>query len=85
MKQIPNQTDAQRRIGDPYENLANAIVVQAAKDYVSTHDAWKRRSLEHFFMSDYFKMLTEVDPIWLMNTLNLERMNQHKAQRRPRR
>lgn len=80
-----HQTDAMRHDGDPYENLANAIVVQAAKDYIDARDTYHLRAIEQFFRSDYYKMLTEIDPVWLMNTLNLERLNLQKQQRRPKR
>ena len=90
MKWRPNratlhQTDAMRQDGDPYENLANAIVVQAAKDYIDARDEWRLQTIERFFLSDYFKLLTEIDPVWLINTLNLERLNLHRTFRRPKR
>lgn len=90
MKWRPNratihQTDAKRHEGDPYENLANAIVVQAAKDYIDARDEWHLKALQRFFLSDYYKQLTEIDPGWLMSTLDLERKNLHKTLRRPKR
>lgn len=66
--------------GDPYENLANAIIIQAADDYVAAlkkirkhpdnkaalHDAM---SLENFFHSGWFGTLTSVDPDYLIEGL----------------
>ena len=58
---------------DPYEELANAIVIQACHDYKKAYKQSLRRSgivgeadeelaeLEAFFRSDWYKQLTEVD------------------------
>lgn len=57
---------------DGYENLANAIVLQAAKDYrkalrklsrnAQSKDAKRTVSeVEKFFRSDWYKILTSVD------------------------
>ena len=62
---------------DPYENLANAIVAQAAKDYLS---ALKKNPanrmamdeamrLEKFFHSGWYGILTNVDPDYLIRKL----------------
>ena len=68
---------------DNYQDLANAIVVRAAKDYrkalerldetpdsVGAENEIKR--LEKFFRSDYYKLLTSVDGELLMNKLKQE-------------
>lgn len=66
--------------GDPYENLANAIIMQAAADYfvalkkvrkhpdnkAAIHDAL---SLENFFHSGWYAELTSVDPDYLIRRL----------------
>ena len=55
-----------------YENLANAIVIQAAKDYRKALRKYKRqpenkaakseiREIERFFRSNWYKMLTDLD------------------------
>ena len=68
---------------DNYTNLANAIVLQAVKDYrkalralarhphspVAQHD---RRRLERFFHSDWFNVLTQLDPDMLISKLEVE-------------
>lgn len=70
---------------DPYENLANAIIVLAAKDYRRVlrrlqrfpHDKdslRQRDSLERFFRSAWFGVLTKADPEALMKKLRLEVM-----------
>lgn len=65
---------------DPYENLANAIVLQAVKDY---RDALKRlkkkpgnqaamsdaMECERFFRSGWYKALTSVDGEYLIQKL----------------
>ena len=62
---------------DPYENLANAIIVQAAKDYQKamrqlrrnpkyTAAAYTKQEVERFFHSQWFQMLTDADPEFLL-------------------
>lgn len=71
------------RSEDPYQNLANAIVLSAVKDY---RDALKRLKkkpnnklaaderddIERLFRSGYFAILTEIDPEYLIDRLNKE-------------
>ncbi len=68
---------------DPYEALANAIILQAVTDYrkalkqlARTPDykpALKdKRECEAFFQSQWFKVLTTVDGTRLMNQLQKE-------------
>ena len=68
---------------DPYENLANAIVLQAVKDY---RDALKRlkkkprnqaamsdaMECERLFRSGWYKALTSVDGEYLIQKLREE-------------
>ena len=68
---------------DPYQNLANAIVLSAVKDY---RDALKRLKkkpnnklaaderddIERLFRSGYFAILTEIDPEYLIDRLKKE-------------
>lgn len=56
-----------------YEELANAIVLQAVKDY---REALKdeegkitRLEVETFFRSNWFKLLTNIDPEMLIEKL----------------
>ena len=69
--------------GAPYENLANAIVIQAANDYRDIlrrlkrcpEDSMAASSLtetEHFFRSEWYKLLTDVDSEYLMRMLRDE-------------
>lgn len=75
---MQNRTD-----GDPYENLANAIVAQAAKDYIAALKKLKRKrnnkmamqeamDLERFFHSAWYAQLTSVDPDYLIRRLRNE-------------
>lgn len=68
---------------DPYEKLANAIVIQAAKDYRTVLRKLKRNprnqlakaeadSIERFFRSDWYKCLTEVDGEMVLRKLREE-------------
>ena len=43
--------------GNPLENLANAIIVQAVRDYVS---GYRREEVLQFFNSDWYKILTDL-------------------------
>ena len=70
-------------MADPYENLANAIVLQAVKDY---RDALKRlkkkpgnqaamsdaMECERFFHSGWYKTLASVDGEYLIQKLREE-------------
>ena len=67
----------------PYQRLTNAIVEQAAKDYRSALKALARdsdnayiqdevKSLERFFRSRWYGILTNVDGEYLMERLRAE-------------
>lgn len=67
----------------PYENLANAIILRAVEDYrkvlrvLSEHpyhrDALReKRSILRFFHSDWFCVLTNLDPELLIKRLDKE-------------
>ena len=67
----------------PYEDLANAIVLKAVEDYrealrvlslnPNNNDAVSEvRSIERFFRSGYFGILTKLDPEMLIKRLNEE-------------
>ena len=66
-----------------YENLANAIILQAAKDYrkalrtlsLNPHNRsaqYECRSIESFFRSGWFGLLTHLDPELLISKLKAE-------------
>ena len=68
---------------DAYERLANAIILQAVKDYRRTLKRLSRRphdsdskedkmDLEEFFSSDWFSILTSLDPEVLIEKLTSE-------------
>lgn len=72
-----------RSIGKAYENLANAIVQQAAQDYVYALRRLKKdpknysaqRSIweqEKFFHSEWYTILTDADPDYLIRLLKEE-------------
>ena len=74
-----------------YEDLANAIVLQACKDYKSAYKHYLRRygradrtdpqlaELEKFFRSDWYKTLTSVDGEYLMKRLQNEVVEELKG------
>ena len=68
---------------DSYEKLANAIVLQTAKDYrtalkrVARHPKDRdglatKNECERFFRSGWFGILTGIDPEMLMRKLQME-------------
>ena len=68
---------------DAWENLANAIVIQAAKDYRTalkcvklnprnTSAQYDKAELERFFRSGWYAELTKVDGEYLMAKLQEE-------------
>ena len=60
---------------NPYENLANAIILQAAKDYRLTDDEQQLQEIERFFRSCWFGVLSKVDPEFLIKGLRKEKRN----------
>lgn len=59
----------------PYENLANAIILQAAKDYRLTDDEQQLQKIERFFRSGWFGVLSKVDTEFLIKELRKEKRN----------
>lgn len=70
-------------MNDTYERLANAIILQAVKDYRNALKRLKKyprnetalytkREVERFFRSDWYTSLTKVDPEMLILKLNEE-------------
>ncbi len=68
---------------DSYTELANAIVIQAAKDYRKALKTLKRypryepakavvAEVEEFFRSDWYRTLTSVDAEMLMRKIRRE-------------
>ena len=73
---------------DPYEELANAIIVQAAKDYKDVlkgcveSNTKNRKELEQFFHSEYFITLTNLDGKVLMERLRQTVHEEEEAKRK---
>lgn len=51
---------------DSYQELANAIVLQAIRDYRLSEGKQKLTSIERFFYSDWFGVLTNINPDMLV-------------------
>ena len=75
------------------QNLANAVVRQAALDYRAAykrhlrhpHDAETRReieSLERFFHSRYFCIFTTLSPDYILNRIRKEQESEYKKDHR---
>ena len=63
---------------NPYEELANAIILQAVKDYRLTDDERELQEIERFFRSGWFGVLSKVDPEFLIKELRKEKRNDRK-------
>lgn len=64
-----------KRTSDPYQDLANAIIAVAVDDYrtaLQEDDVPVLKSLERFFRSDWYRMLTNISPDTLLSYLNKE-------------
>ena len=59
---------------NPFEELAQAIILQAVKDYRLHDDVAERDSIEHFFRSRWFGVLTSLDPEMFISRLRKEKM-----------
>ena len=58
---------------DPYEKLANAIIIQAVKDYrIALRCHGQKRKYEQFFRSEWFSILTSLDGELLMERIKEE-------------
>ena len=55
-----------------YEDLANAIIIQAVKDYRGTQSPQVRNEIKRFFKSQWFSMLTNVDGDMFIKKLERE-------------
>lgn len=82
MKQYKTQI-GNHHTEDGYEQLANAIIVQAVKDYRNSLKRLKKHpycdvalttklDTEQFFHSVWFTALTDIDPDGLIRRLNTE-------------
>ena len=65
---------------DPYEELANAVILQAAKEYkhflkiLKNHPQnatalYHTKEIEEFFLSDYFRDITDADGEFIITEL----------------
>ena len=55
------------------ELLANAIILQAVKDYRHTYSPQMRAEIKRFFRSEWFRALTRLDGEMLISRLENER------------
>lgn len=65
---------------ETYEDLANAIIIRACQDYKTGY--MSDCSFKRFCRSDWFKILTTVNPEYLIEKMEIEReeyLNGEKA------
>ena len=75
---------------NPYEELANAIILRAAKDYKKILSSvkinprnsslkYQKSQIEKFFRSRWFKELTDADGEFIITQLKEEYLYDHKG------
>ena len=75
-----------------WEELANAVIISACKDYIywygvylkcpyERHYTYKLQSLERFFTSDYFSFLTTIDGTYLMRECRKKAVKKYQKRR----
>ena len=92
-KALPAKTFQPHENPECYKNLANAIVLQAFKDYKRT--LWKlsqepydlvavgnKKKLEHFFDSNWYRLLTDVDAAILVGEAKRQVEGRYEKQQR---
>ena len=57
----------------PYENLANAIILKAVKDYRQSKCVRTMEEIERFFRSGWFRVLTNINGEQLIRDLRKEK------------
>ena len=60
------------------ELLANAIILQAVKDYRHTYSPQCRAEIKRFFRSEWFRALTRVDGEMIIERLENERTENYE-------
>ena len=58
--------------------LANAIILQAVKDYRHTYSPQTRAEIKRFFRSEWFRALTRVDGEMIIARLENERTENYE-------
>lgn len=75
---------------DCYETLANAVIIQAVKDYRTAYRKYMKnpagnaaaceiKSLERFFLSEWFQMLTDADGGEILRKVRENEQRRHMA------
>lgn len=63
---------------EPWERLANGIVLQGVSDWRRTNDIGVIRETERFFRSDWYKQLTNVSGEYLIKKLRIEKLEKER-------
>lgn len=79
---LNENVNVSRYVDNPYGELGNAIILQAAKDYVhyrekfnKSHkdiDLFRMKDCEKFFYSDWAQLLTDLDPTVIIEKIKKE-------------
>lgn len=65
-----------------FELLANAIILQAVRDYRHTYSPQVRAEIKRFFRSEWFRALTRVDGEMIIARLENERTENYEQSNR---
>lgn len=57
----------------PYQLLANAIIIQAVKDYRNAKHPATRKELERFFRSEWFSILSNLNGEYCLSSCRKRR------------
>ena len=58
---------------NPYERLADAIILQAVRDYIKADSEGEREDIRDFFKSELFMALSSLSPEMLIKKLDMKR------------
>lgn len=65
----------------PHEALAQAIIMQAVRDYRNGSTS-RTAEIERFFLSEWFKCLTPLNGEWLLHQLQEERRKKERRKKK---
>lgn len=67
-------------MADAWKDLAVAVIEQAIRDYKRLWDveSYEKVRIKEFFMSEWFAAVTDIDPEWLIETLEAQEREKRK-------
>lgn len=67
-------------MADVWKDLAVAVIEQAIRDYKRLWDvdSYEKTLIKEFFYSEWFSIVTDIDPEWLIETLEAQEREKRK-------